>query len=74
MRSLPGFGSPAPADWTATPQEYARWLVRELQAVGKPVDVVGHDWGGVHVLTVPMTGPDLLRSWVSDVPGLLDPD
>jgi pimeloyl-ACP methyl ester carboxylesterase len=70
---LPGFGVPAPDGFGATKEEYVAWLVGELEAIGEPVDLVGHDWGGGFVLRVAMTRPDLLRSWVSDVAGLLDP-
>jgi pimeloyl-ACP methyl ester carboxylesterase len=72
--SLPGFGVPAPAGFGATKEEYVEWLVGELEAIGEPVDLVGHDWGGGFVLRVACTRPDLLRSWVSDVAGLLDPE
>jgi pimeloyl-ACP methyl ester carboxylesterase len=72
--SPPGWGAPAPAGWTATVAEYRDWLVGELERMGRPVDLVGHDWGGAHVLGVAMTRPDLLRSWCSDVLGCLDPD
>lgn len=71
---LPGFGVPAPAGFGATKEEYVDWLVGELEAIGEPVDLVGHDWGGAFVLRVACTRPDLLRSWVSDVAGLLDPE
>jgi pimeloyl-ACP methyl ester carboxylesterase len=71
---LPGFGAKAPAGFNATKEEYVAWLVAELEAVGEPVDLVGHDWGGGFVLRVACTRPELLRSWVSDVAGLLDPD
>jgi pimeloyl-ACP methyl ester carboxylesterase len=71
---LPGFGVPAPAGFGATKEEYTAWLVRELEAIGEPVDLVGHDWGGGFVLRVACTRPDLIRSWVSDVAGLFHPD
>ena len=71
--SPPGWGSPVPPDWRATVEAYRQWLVGELQRFGGPVDLVGHDWGGGHVLTVAMTRPDLLRSWCSDVLGCFDP-
>lgn len=70
----PGFGSPVPKRWRASPVGYRDWLVTELQQIGEPVHLVGHDWGGAHVLNVAMTRPDLLRSWVSDVPGVFDAD
>ncbi|MGQ4598218.1 alpha/beta fold hydrolase [Nocardia sp. R6R-6] len=72
--SPPGFGAPLPDGFGATMLEYRDWLVRELEAIGEPVDLVGHDWGGAHVVNVAMYRPDLLRSWVSDVVGLFDPD
>jgi pimeloyl-ACP methyl ester carboxylesterase len=71
--SPPGFGAPVPADWGATMPEYRQWLADELGALGRPVHLVGHDWGGIHVLGVAMTRPDLLVSWSSDALGLLDP-
>jgi pimeloyl-ACP methyl ester carboxylesterase len=70
----PGFGAPVPGGFGATVGEYRDWLVGELEAIVAaegPVDLVGHDWGGVQALSVAMTRPDLLRTWVSDVLGLL---
>ena len=71
---LPGFGAPAPAGWGATKEEYSDWLVGELENIDEPVDLVGHDWGGGFVLRVATTRPELVRSWASDVAGLLHPD
>lgn len=71
--SPPGFGAPVPDGFGATMTDYRDWLVAELEAIGEPVDLVGHDWGGGHVLGVAMTRPDLLRSWASDILGALDP-
>ncbi len=67
---LPGFGTAAPAGWGATKEEYADWLISELEAIGEPVDLVGHDWGGALTFRVATTRPDLLRSWVCDVTGM----
>jgi pimeloyl-ACP methyl ester carboxylesterase len=72
--SPPGWGAATPDGWTATVEEYRRWLVGELEEIGEPVDLVGHDWGGGHALNVAMTRPDLLRTWVSDLLGCFDPD
>jgi pimeloyl-ACP methyl ester carboxylesterase len=72
--SPPGFGAPVPEDWGATVEEYRDWLTSELTALGTPVDLVGHDWGGAHVVNVAMTRPDLLHSWCTDVIGIYDPD
>ncbi len=76
--SLPGFGSPRPAGFGATKDEYADWLVGELERVvadtGAPVDLVGHDWGGGFVVRVVSTRSDLVRTWVTDAAGLADVD
>lgn len=70
--SPPGFGAPVPDGFVATMAGYRDWLVAELEAIGQPVDLVGHDWGGGHVLNVAMSRPDLIHTWVSDVPGVFD--
>lgn len=72
--SPPGFGAPLPAGFGATMAEYESWLVAELEAIGEPVHLVGHDWGGGHVVNVAMHRPDLLRSWASDIIGVFEPD
>lgn len=72
--SPPGFGAPIPPGFGATVGEYRDWLVGRLEAFDGPVDLVGHDWGGGHVVNVAMARPDLLRSWATDVIGLFDPD
>ena len=63
-----------PEVWGARVEEYRDWLAGELAAIGTPVDLVGHDWGGAHVVNVAMTRPELLRSWCTDVIGIYDPD
>jgi pimeloyl-ACP methyl ester carboxylesterase len=70
--SPPGFGAPVPEGWTATVHDYRAWLIAELENIGHPVDLVGHDWGGGHVLNVAMTRPDLISTWVSDILGVFD--
>ena len=72
--SPPGFGARVPAGFGATMTEYQEWLIGRLAEIGEPVDLVGHDWGGGHVLNVAMARPDLLRSWASDVIGVFAPD
>ncbi|WP_197375044.1 alpha/beta fold hydrolase [Mycolicibacterium baixiangningiae] len=72
--SPPGFGSPFPSGFSATFLAYRDWLVDELQRIDGPVDLVGHDWGGGHVVNAVMHRPDLVRSWASDVVGLFDRD
>lgn len=72
--SPPGFGAPVPDGFEATMHGYRDWLIGELESIGRPVDLLGHDWGGGHVLNVAMVRPDLMHTWVSDVPGVFDPD
>ncbi|MCV7153635.1 alpha/beta fold hydrolase [Mycolicibacterium pyrenivorans] len=72
--SPPGFGSPLPSGFPATFLAYRDWLEAELESIGGPVDLVGHDWGGCHVVNAVMHRPDLVRSWASDVVGLFDRD
>ena len=70
--SLPGFDSARPAGFGATMDEYAGWLAAQLERLGDPVDLVGHDWGGGFVVRVVSTRPELVRSWVSDAAGIGD--
>jgi pimeloyl-ACP methyl ester carboxylesterase len=72
--SPPGFGAPLPSGFSATFLAYRDWLVEELDGIDQPVDLVGHDWGGCHVVNAVMHRPDLVRSWASDTVGLFDPD
>jgi pimeloyl-ACP methyl ester carboxylesterase len=72
--SPPGFGAPLPDEFPATMDAYRDWLIAELEAIGGPIDLVGHDWGGGHVLNAVLHRPELVRTWVSDVIGLFDPD
>jgi pimeloyl-ACP methyl ester carboxylesterase len=60
--ALPGFDAPVPNGWAATKEEYAEWIVQQLEAVGEPVDLVGHDWGSILVQRVASTRPDLVRT------------
>ena len=72
--SPPGFGTPLPDRFGASMNDYRDWLIARLEAFRDPVDLVGHDWGGAHVLNAVMQRPDLVRSWASDAVGLFDPD
>ncbi|MCV7280970.1 alpha/beta hydrolase [Mycolicibacterium flavescens] len=72
--SPPGFGAPLVGGFGATFCDYRDWLEAELERIGAPVDLVGHDWGGLHTVNVAMHRPELLRSWVSDDIGILDAD
>ncbi|MCH9667613.1 MAG: alpha/beta hydrolase [Actinomycetia bacterium] len=74
LLSPPGFGAPLPEGFGATYLEYRDWLEAELEKLDGPIDVIGHDWGGGHVVNLVMHRPELVRSWTSDVVGLFDPD
>src|SRR5262245_44401910 len=61
--NLPGFEHPVPKGFTATKDEYVAWLIGELEAIGEPVDLVGHDWGSILVQRVVSLRQDLIRTW-----------
>jgi pimeloyl-ACP methyl ester carboxylesterase len=63
--SLPGFGVPVPAGFDATKEAYVTWLTAEIERVGGPVDLVGHDWGANLVQRVVSLRPDLIRTWAA---------
>lgn len=71
--SLPGFGTARPDGFDATKERYVEWLVGELEEIGEPVDLVGHDFGGAFAIRAADLRPDLLRSWVSDALYVFDP-
>lgn len=71
---LPGFGCPRPDGFSATKDAYVDWLLAELAKIDEPVDLVGHDWGGGFSARVGMAHPDAVRSWTSDVAGVVHPD
>jgi pimeloyl-ACP methyl ester carboxylesterase len=72
--SLPGFGCARPDGFAATKDAYADWLAAELEKIGAPVDLVGHDWGAGLTYRIATTRPDLLRSWAADVANIMHPD
>jgi pimeloyl-ACP methyl ester carboxylesterase len=72
--SPPGFGASVPEGFDATSDAYLTWLLGELETVAGPIDLVGHDWGGGHVMRAVLAHPELMRSWAIDIGGCLDPD
>src|SRR6478672_991749 len=50
------------------------WAVAHRRVENHRGSSVAHDWGGAHVMSVVMTGPERVRSWVCDVIGLFDQD
>jgi pimeloyl-ACP methyl ester carboxylesterase len=72
--ALPGFGNPRPDSFGATKDDYADWLVSELDRIGEPVDLVGHDWGAGITYRVATAHGDRLHSWAADVGNIAHPD
>jgi pimeloyl-ACP methyl ester carboxylesterase len=72
--SPPGFGASLPDEFPSTALAYRDWLEDELERIDDPIDLVGHDWGGGHVMNAVMHRPELVRSWASDSVGLFDSD
>jgi pimeloyl-ACP methyl ester carboxylesterase len=68
----PGFGSAIPSGFDCSIDAYRDWLAGELKKLPQPIDLVGHDWGGGHVMRIAMDYPGLIRSWTVDVLGIYD--
>jgi pimeloyl-ACP methyl ester carboxylesterase len=62
---MPGFSRDVPAGFGCTKEEYLDWLITEVEAVGEPVDIVGHDWGALLVERFVCVRPDLVRTWAA---------
>jgi pimeloyl-ACP methyl ester carboxylesterase len=61
--NLPGFASPPPDGFACTKEAYVDWLVGELETIGEPVDIVGHDWGALLTQRIATTRPELVHTW-----------
>jgi len=72
--SPPGFGVPLAGGFEPSMHAYRDWLAGQLELFKEPVDLVGHDWGGLHVAVLATSRPDLVRSWASDALGVFAPD
>ncbi|HVP05898.1 MAG TPA: alpha/beta hydrolase [Dehalococcoidia bacterium] len=71
---MPGFGgAPLPEGFTAHMNDYAAWLIAEIERAGEPIDLVGHDWGALLSLRAACLRPDLIRTWTIGS-GAIDPD
>jgi pimeloyl-ACP methyl ester carboxylesterase len=75
--SPPGFGAPLPDGFDPTMDNYAEWLVGELEILreaGTEIDLVGHDWGAGHVYGALARRPDIVRTWAGDIAGVIHRD
>ena len=71
--SLPGFGCDTPPGFDCTKEAYARWLSAELSRIEGPIDLVGHDWGGLLVVRAVSLEPTRVRTWAAGA-APLDPE
>ena len=55
-------------------ENYADWLITEVERLQAPVHLVGHDWGAGHVFGLLARRPDLVTTWAADVVGIIHPD
>ena len=69
---LPGFSVPVPDGFTMDKESYVEWLIGEVEAIGEPVDIVGHDWGALLTIRLASIRPDLVRTWAVGG-GAIDP-
>ncbi|MCU1351778.1 MAG: hypothetical protein JWM05_987, partial [Acidimicrobiales bacterium] len=65
--ALPGFGCPRPEGFGATMDDYADWLLGEIDKIDGPIDLVGHDWGAGFTYRIATSHGDRLHSWAADV-------
>ncbi|MEO0721130.1 MAG: alpha/beta fold hydrolase [Pseudomonadota bacterium] len=65
--ALPGFTGPVPNGFPSTKEAYADWLIRRCETIrertGKPMHLVGHDWGAILALRIASLRPDLFETW-----------
>lgn len=71
--ALPGFDSPLPESFSATKEAYLDWLIRQIERIGRPVHLVGHDWGCILTARLASLRPDLVLTWAGSS-GPVDPD
>ena len=45
LLSPPGFGGAVPSGYSGTRLAHRDWLIGEIEKIGHPVDLLGHDWG-----------------------------
>ena len=47
--TCPASAATLPPGFDSTKEAYLDWLIGEVESVGEPVDIVGHDWGALLV-------------------------
>jgi pimeloyl-ACP methyl ester carboxylesterase len=62
---LPGFGAHRPPGFTSSKEAYVDFAIEQIEGVGEPVHLVGHDWGAILVQRIVALRPDLIRSWAA---------
>jgi pimeloyl-ACP methyl ester carboxylesterase len=62
---LPGFTTEVPAGFDCTKEAYLNWLIAEVEKVGEPVDIVGHDWGALLTERLVSVRSDLVHTWAA---------
>jgi pimeloyl-ACP methyl ester carboxylesterase len=62
---MPGFSTDVPDGFDCTKEAYLGWLIAEVEKVGEPVDIVGHDWGALLTERLASVRPDLVHTWAA---------
>lgn len=63
--ALPGFGNDVPEGFRSDKEAYVQWIIDKIELTDAPVDLIGHDWGGMFALRIASLRPDLVRSVAS---------
>ncbi|MEQ9316633.1 MAG: alpha/beta hydrolase [Henriciella sp.] len=76
--ALPSLAAPAPEGFGGSPDDFVDWLIGEIEPIAAdfgPVDLIGHDWGGIFTVRIACLRPDLVRTWTAAnaVPDPKDP-
>jgi pimeloyl-ACP methyl ester carboxylesterase len=76
--AIPALCSPTPRGFKGTPDAYVDWLITKMAALAAehgPLDMVGHDWGGIFTVRAACLRPELVRTWtaLNAVPAHDDP-
>ncbi|MCZ4551038.1 alpha/beta fold hydrolase [Gordonia rubripertincta] len=67
---LPGFASPAPAEFVGDKDAYVHHVLEQLATIPGPIDLVGHDWGSLITARIATAFGSRIRSWAADIGAL----